>query len=40
MVIPNLDSSILNEAVKQEIEWMNTIVALDHGWASYHASQK
>ena len=38
--IPSLESSILNEAVQQEIEWLDTTVALNHGWASYHASQK
>ena len=40
MEILSLDSSILNETVQQEIEWLHTTVALNHDWASYHASQK
>ena len=31
MEIPSLDSSILNVTVLQEIEWLGTTVALDHG---------
>ena len=40
MEIPSLDSSVLNEAVQQEIKWLDTSVALNHGWGSYHVSQK
>ena len=40
MEIPSLDSSILNEAVQQEIEWLDATVPLNHDWTSYHASQK
>ena len=38
--IPNLNFSILIEAVQQVIEWLDTTVPLNHGWASYHVSQK
>ena len=40
MEIPSLDSSLLSEAVQQEIQWLDTTVALNRTWASYHASQK
>ena len=40
MDIRSLDSSILNEAVQQIIEWLDTTVALNHGWTSYHTFQK
>ena len=38
--IPSLYSSILNEAVQQEIKWLNKTVVLNHGRVSYHDSQK
>ena len=40
MEVPSLDSSLLSEAVQQEIEWLDTTFALNRSWASYHASQK
>ena len=40
MEVQSLDFSILNDVAQQEIEWLDTTVALNHGWASYYASQK
>ena len=40
MDIPSLDSSILNETFQQEIEWLDTTVALNCPWECYLASQK
>ena len=38
--IPNLNFSILIEAVQQVIECLDTTVPLNHGWALCHVSQK
>ena len=40
MEVPNFDFSIFSEAVQQEIQWLDTAVALNHGWASCHTSRK
>ena len=40
MEVQSLDFSILNDVAQQEIEWLDTTVALNHSWASYYASQK